>query len=135
LSKESKKKPGTVERFQVLIAGSEIGNGYSELNDPLEQGARFEEQQKLIERGDEEAMMTDHEFVEMLEHAMPPTCGFGFGERLFAFLIDKPLRETQMFPLVKPKAEQKGEKAPKPEKFAKAKKPGLLSKILKKKKK
>jgi lysyl-tRNA synthetase class 2 len=50
-----------------------------------------------------EAMMADWEFVEMLEHGMPPTCGFGFGERLFAFFMDKPIRETQMFPLVKPK--------------------------------
>ena len=52
-------------------------------------------------------MMADWEFVEMLEHGMPPTCGFGFGERFFAFLIDKPLREVQMFPLMKPKKEQK----------------------------
>jgi aspartyl-tRNA synthetase len=56
-----------------------------------------------IESGDEEAMMPEWEFVEMLEHGMPPTCGFGFGERLFAFLVDKPLRETQLFPLLKPK--------------------------------
>jgi lysyl-tRNA synthetase class 2 len=96
---------GTVQRFQVLIAGSEIGNGYSELNDPIEQRARFEAQQALIDRGDKEAMMPDWEFVEMLEHGMPPVCGFGFGERLFAFLADKPLRETQTFPLVRPKAE------------------------------
>lgn len=92
-----------VERFQIILAGSEIGNGYSELNDPEEQAKRFSEQQKLIESGDEEAMMPDHEFVEMLEYGMPPTCGFGFGERLFAFLIDKPLREVQMFPLMKPR--------------------------------
>lgn len=93
----------TVERFQPLLAGSEIGNGYSELNDPIEQKERFDEQQKLIERGDEEAMMPDWEFVEMLEHGMPPTCGFGFGERLFAFLCDKPLRETVLFPLMRPR--------------------------------
>lgn len=92
-----------VERFQPILAGSEIGNGYSELNDPEEQAKRFDEQQKLIESGDEEAMMPDYEFVEMLEYGIPPTCGFGFGERLFAFLIDKPLREVQMFPLMKPR--------------------------------
>jgi lysyl-tRNA synthetase class 2 len=103
LAKESKEKPGTVERFQILIAGSEVGNGFSELNDPVEQRARFELQQKLIEEGDEEAMMPEWEFVEMLEHGMPPTCGFGFGERLFAFLVDKPIRETQLFPLMRPK--------------------------------
>lgn len=92
----------TVEMFQPIIAGSEVGRGYSELNDPDEQRARFEVQKKLLESGDEEAMMADFEFVEMLEYGMPPTCGFGFGERLFAFLAGKPLRETQMFPLMKP---------------------------------
>lgn len=96
-----------VERFQPILAGSEIGNGYSELNDPEEQAKRFAEQQKLIESGDEEAMMPDYEFVEMLEYGIPPTCGFGFGERLFAFLIDKPLREVQMFPLMRPVREDK----------------------------
>ena len=103
LAKSKEENPELTERFQVLIAGSEIGNGYSELNDPVEQRKRFEEQQKLIDRGDEEAMMPDWEFVEMLEHGMPPTCGFGFGERLFAFLADKPVRETTLFPLLKPK--------------------------------
>ncbi len=105
LAKESKERPGMVERFQPIIAGSEVGNGFSELNDPLDQRERFELQQKLIESGDEEAMMPEWEFVDMLEHGMPPTCGFGFGERLFAFLVDKPLRETQLFPLMRPKSE------------------------------
>ncbi len=101
----AKSLPGTkvAQKFQPLIAGSELGNGYSELNDPIDQRARFELQQKLIESGDEEAMMADYEFVEMLEHGMPPTCGFGFGERLFAFLADKPVRELQFFPLLRPK--------------------------------
>jgi lysyl-tRNA synthetase, class II len=93
----------TTQVFQPILAGSELGRGYSELNDPLDQRARFEKQQELLASGDEEAMMADWEFVEMLEHGMPPTCGFGFGERLFAFLMDKPIRETQMFPLTKPK--------------------------------
>ena len=74
-----------------------------ELNDPLDQRGRFEEQQKLIEAGDEEAMMPDWEFVEMLEYGMPPTCGYGFGERVFALLEGKPIREVQTFPLLKPK--------------------------------
>lgn len=104
LAKSVAGKP-VVQMFQPIIAGSELGRGYSELNDPLDQARRFAEQQKLIDKGDTEAMMPDHEFVEMLEHGMPPTCGFGFGERLFAFLIDKPLRETQMFPLMRPKGE------------------------------
>ncbi|MFA6295316.1 MAG: lysine--tRNA ligase [Candidatus Paceibacterota bacterium] len=93
----------TVQMFQPIIGGSEIGRGYSELNDPIDQRQRFEEQNKLLEGGDTEAMMPDYEFVEMLEHGMPPTCGYGFGERLFAVLANKPLRETQMFPLMKPK--------------------------------
>ncbi len=103
----AKKNEGgeTVQRFQPIFAGSEVGNGYSELNDPIDQRERFEVQQKLIDKGDEEAMMADFEFVEMLEHGMPPTCGFGFGERMFAILADKPLRELQMFPLMKPKEE------------------------------
>ncbi len=92
----------TVQRFQPIFAGSEVGNGYSELNDPIDQQSRFEVQQKLIDKGDTEAMMADFEFVEMLEHGMPPTCGFGFGERMFAILVDKPLRELQTFPLMKP---------------------------------
>lgn len=103
LAKACTDDPRVTERFQVLLAGSEVGNGFSELNDPIDQRARFDLQQQLIERGDDEAMMPEWEFVEMLEHGMPPTCGFGFGERLFAFLVDKPLRETQLFPLLKPR--------------------------------
>jgi lysyl-tRNA synthetase, class II len=101
----SKRREGglTVERFQPLFAGAEMGNGFSEQNNPLEQAKIFEEQQALLDRGDEEAMMTDHEFVEMLEHAMPPTFGFGFGERVFSTLAGLPMRETQLFPLTKPK--------------------------------
>ncbi len=101
LAKEVAGKAEATQRFQPLIAGTEVGNGYSELNDPLEQRARFDLQQSLIERGDAEAMMPDDEFVEMLEHGMPPACGFGFGERLFSILEDKPIRETQLFPLMK----------------------------------
>jgi len=103
LAKEKADSPGLTERFQIIIAGTELGNGYSELNDPIDQRERFQEQQKLLEAGDKEAMMPDWDFVEMLEHGMPPTCGFGFGERLFSVLIDKPLRETTLFPLIKPK--------------------------------
>jgi lysyl-tRNA synthetase class 2 len=91
------------QQFQPLLAGSELGKGYSELNDPIDQLERFHVQKKLLEGGDTEAMMADEEFVEMLEHGMPPTCGFGFGERLFAFFVDKPLREVQTFPLMRPK--------------------------------
>ncbi len=93
----------TAQIFQPILAGSEIGKGYSELNDPIDQRQRFEKQQELLSGGDDEAMMSDESFIEMLEHAMPPTCGFGFGERLFAFLTDKPIREVHTFPLIKPK--------------------------------
>ncbi|MCA9360892.1 lysine--tRNA ligase [Candidatus Kaiserbacteria bacterium] len=93
----------TVEMFQPIIAGSEVGRGYSELNDPIDQRQRFEVQQALLEAGDDEAMMPDYEFVEMLEYGMPPTCGFGFGERLFSFLAGETIRETQLFPLMRPK--------------------------------
>lgn len=102
LSKENKDDPRKTEMFQVIIAGSEIGRAHAELNDPIDQAKRFEIQNKLISEGDEEAMMSDTEFVEMLEHGMPPVFGFGFGERFFSFLLDKPIRETQMFPLMKP---------------------------------
>jgi lysyl-tRNA synthetase class 2 len=104
LAKRSQENPQTVEQFQVLLGGAELGKGYSELNDPIDQSSRFEHQQKLLQAGDKEAMMADWEFVEMLEHGMPPTCGFGAGDRLFAFLIDKPIRETTLFPLMRPKA-------------------------------
>jgi lysyl-tRNA synthetase class 2 len=103
LSKSMPENPELTERFQVIIAGTEIGNGFSELNDPIDQAERFEAQQELLKAGDKEAMMPDMEFVEMLEYGMPPTCGFGFGEMLFAFLADKPIRETQFFPLMKPR--------------------------------
>jgi len=106
LSKSHADNPKLTERFQVILAGSEVGNGFSELNDPDEQRARFEDQQKLIEKGDAEAMIPDFEFVEALEYGIPPTFGFGTGERLFAFLADKPVREIAVFPLMKPKEGQ-----------------------------
>ncbi len=105
LAKRMADNPEKAEKFQIILGGAEVGNGYSELNDPLDQRARFEQQQALLEAGDEEAMMADWDFVEALEYGMPPTCGFGVGERLFAFLEDKPLREVTLFPLMKPRQE------------------------------
>ncbi len=102
LAKRRESDPRTVERFQPIIAGSELGNGYSELNDPADQAERFKEQAKLREAGDTEAQMHDQDFVEALEYGMPPTSGFGLSERLFSFLADKPSREAQMFPLMRP---------------------------------
>lgn len=103
LSKADPSSPDKTLRVQLILAGAEMTNGFAELNDPIDQRARFDAQSKLIEKGDKEAMMPDLEFVEMLEHAMPPAFGFGCGERLFSVLIGKPLREVQMFPLMRPK--------------------------------
>ncbi|MCK4745157.1 lysine--tRNA ligase, partial [Candidatus Parcubacteria bacterium] len=103
LAKKDEVNKNIVQRFQIILAGSEMGKGYSELNDPIDQKERFAQQQKLRESGDEEAQMFDKEFVEALEYGMPPTCGFGMSERLFSFLMDKPARECQIFPLMKPK--------------------------------
>lgn len=103
LAKREENNPRLTQRFQPIIAGSELGNGYSELNDPLDQAERFAEQAKLRDEGDEEAQMNDRDFVEALEYGMPPTCGFGVSERLFSFLMNKPARECQIFPLLKPR--------------------------------
>lgn len=103
LAKRDDKNPEVVQRFQVIIAGSENGKGYSELNDPIDQAERFAEQQRLREAGDEEAQRYDNDFVEALEYGMPPTCGFGVSERLFSFLADRTIRECQIFPLMRPK--------------------------------
>ncbi len=103
LAKRNPEESRTVQRFQPIIGGTEVGNGYSELNDPQDQLARFNDQQKLREAGDEEAQMMDADYVEALEYGMPPTCGFGLSERVFALLAGKPVRETQIFPLMRPK--------------------------------
>lgn len=104
LAKSRSENPETVERCQLILAGSEFCNGFSELNDPLDQKKRFELQRELIDGGDEEAMMPDWEFVEMLEHGMPPAFGCApVGERLFSVLAGLPIRETQLFPLMRPK--------------------------------
>ena len=104
LAKRSRENEKVVEQFQVIIAGTELGNGYSELNDPIEQEKRFIEQAKDKAKGDKDAMEHDKEFVEALKYGMPPTCGFGVSERLFSYLIDKPIRECVIFPLMKPES-------------------------------
>jgi lysyl-tRNA synthetase class 2 len=98
LAKSKPENPELTERFHVIIAGSELGNGYTELNDPEDQRARFEEQQGQREAGDEEAQMLDEDFVEMLDYGMPPTSGWGHSERLFWFLEDVSGREGTLFP-------------------------------------
>lgn len=116
LAKRSREDPRKVEQFQIIIAGSELGNGYSELNDPLDQEERFMKQQEMKEKGDAEAQDHDKGFVEALKYGMPPTCGFGVSERLFSFLMDKPIRECVIFPLMKPEASEQVKPEPKAEK-------------------
>ena len=98
LSKTNPDNPQTVERFQPVIAGSELGNGFSELNDPIDQLNRFIEQQQMRDAGDEEAMMLDIDFVEMLEYGMPPACGWGYSERVFWIFEGVTAREGVPFP-------------------------------------
>ncbi|MEA2701952.1 MAG: lysyl-tRNA synthetase, class [Candidatus Parcubacteria bacterium] len=105
LAKRSADDERVVERFQVLIAGSEMGKGFSELNDPVDQAGRFQHQQALRDGGDEEAQMNDASYVEALEYGMPPAFGFGLSERFFSFLEGVSAREAQIFPLMRPKTE------------------------------
>ncbi len=104
LAKRQPDRPGYVQRFQVLFAGAEVGNAFSELNDPLDQRARFEEQAKLRERGDAEAQMYDRDFVEAMEHGMPPCGGFGLGiDRFFTIVSNsETVRDVVFFPTMKP---------------------------------
>lgn len=102
LAKRSAEDPRVVERFQVLIAGSEVGKGFSELNDPQDQRGRFETQQAMRDAGDDEAQRLDEDYVRAMEYGMPPAFGFGVSERLFAFLEGRPVHECQLFPLLRP---------------------------------
>jgi len=101
LAKKDPKNPKEVQRMQILAGGTELGKGFSELNDPIDQHERFEAQMKLREGGDKEAQMLDEDFVEALEYGMPPAAGFGLSERLFAVIMDKSIRETVFFPPMK----------------------------------
>lgn len=103
LAKRSEKNKNVVERFQIILAGSEMGKGFSELNNPIDQLERFQKQQALRDAGDDEAQMADMDFVEALEYGMPPSFGFGLSERLFSFLSNKDVREAQLFPLMRPR--------------------------------
>ncbi len=104
LTKKHRSKPGVVERFELIINGKEIANAYSELNDPIEQRQRFEEQVKLMERGDDEAMFIDHDFLRALEYGMPPTSGIGFGiDRLCMLLTgQESIQDVLFFPMMRP---------------------------------
>lgn len=103
LAKIVPENPLVTQRFHPIIAGTEMGNGYSELNDPLDQLSRFEEQQAMRDAGDSEAQMLDQDFVEMLEYGMPPACGWGNSERNFWLLEGVSGREGVPFPLIKNK--------------------------------
>jgi lysyl-tRNA synthetase, class II len=104
LTKKHRSKPGLVERFELYINGKEVGNAYTELNDPIDQRERFEEQLRLAERGDEEAMALDEDFLRALEYGMPPTAGIGFGiDRLtMLFTNHTSIQEVLFFPQMKP---------------------------------
>ena len=104
LTKEHRKNPELTERFELLINGSEIANAYSELNDPIDQLERFEDQLKLCEKGDKEAMFIDYDFIKSLEYGMPPSSGIGFGiDRLVMLLTNKKsIQEVIFFPQMKP---------------------------------
>ena len=104
LTKKHRSKPGLVERFELIVNGKEIANAYSELNDPIEQKERFEEQVKLMERGDDEAMFIDYDFLRALEYGMPPTSGIGFGiDRICMLLTDQPsIQDVLFFPMMRP---------------------------------
>lgn len=103
LAKKVDGNPLVTQRFHPIIAGTEMGNGYSELNDPLDQLARFQEQQAMRDAGDDEAQMLDMDFVEMLEYGMPPACGWGNSERNFWLLEGVSGREAVPFPIIKAK--------------------------------
>jgi lysyl-tRNA synthetase class 2 len=103
LAKKNPENPKKVLRFQIVAGGSELCNAFGELNDPLDQKQRFEEQMKARAAGDKEAQMMDEDFVEALEYGMPPAFGFGMSERLFAFILNKSVRETVIFPAMKEK--------------------------------
>jgi len=101
LAKKDPKNDKKILRFQPIAGGSELGNGFSELNDPIDQAGRFDDQMKMKEAGDKEAHQKDDDYVEALEYGMPPAVGYGMSERVFSVLMNKSIRETVIFPPMK----------------------------------
>lgn len=108
LTKKHRSKEGLVERFELMVNGKELANAYSELNDPIEQRKRFEDQLALMERGDDEAMFIDHDFLRALEYGMPPTSGIGIGiDRLCMMMLNQPsIQDVLFFPQMRPESNQ-----------------------------
>ncbi len=115
LTKMHRSKPGLTERFELMVNGKELANAYSELNDPIDQEERFIDQMKLADKGDDEAMVIDHDFLRALQYGMPPTSGIGIGiDRLAMLMTGKPfIQEVLFFPQMKPEVKAPKDKAEK----------------------